>query len=626
MLAKPKTEKDPHRASVKELLPYVLQQRKLLTIALVLGALAALLALAQPVLVGKIIERVQMSEPLGVLVALLVSCVVVGSIFSGLEHYTLQRMGEGVVLNSRRNLIRKLVFLPIPEFDRRRSGDLVSRIGSDTTALRAVLTQGLVEAIAGNLVLVGAVIGMLVTDAVLFFATAAVLAAALLVVVVISARMRPLMTETQQQVGDLAAGVDRAISSIRTIRANGASEREATLLETQAEKAFGLGLRVARLSALIVPLSFIALQLVFLVVIGFGGWRVAHGDTTISELVMFLIFVFLLASPLGQIFGAVASVNGALGALGRIQEVTRLDTETATDAQLAPAGELIPLSEEDPAAAHIEFSDVHFTYRSAAPDRVEARSLVGGRRERNQYRPPKIVETPVLHGVSFSVPRGKRVALVGPSGAGKSTILGLIERFSDPDSGVISFGGIDLRNLDRAELRAQIGYVEQDAPVLAGTVRDNLLLSAPNASDAECEAVLRQVNLGGLLDRAAAQGDLATGLDAEVGDQGILLSGGEKQRLAIARALLANTPVLLLDESTANLDGVNEAAMRDAINAVAADRTLVVIAHRLATVVDSDLIIVLDEGRVLGQGTHNELIETVPLYRELAQRQLLVRE
>ncbi|WP_241987323.1 ATP-binding cassette domain-containing protein, partial [Cryobacterium glucosi] len=225
---------------------------------------------------------------------------------------------------------------------------------------------------------------------------------------------------------------------------------------------------------------------------------------------------------------------------------------------------------------------------------------------------------PVLRGVSFSAPRGLRTALVGPSGAGKSTILALIERFYDPNAGVVRLGGLDIRTLDRTALRSQIGYVEQDAPVLAGSLRDNLVLSAPDATDEECIAVLHAVNLGEVLERDPA------GLGAAVGESGVMLSGGERQRLAIARALLAAPPILLLDESTSSLDGVNEQLMRAAIDAVAVDRTLIVIAHRLSTVVDSDQIVVLDHGQVIGTGTHSELVVSTPLYRELAKHQLLV--
>ena len=620
------------RASLKQLVPYLLSQRGPLALALTLGVIGAGTSLVQPVLLGQVIERVQASQPLGLLLVVLSALVLVDALLSGFQHYVLQRMGEGVVLHSRRTLISRILHLPIGEFDRRRTGDLVSRVGSDTTLLRAVLTQGMVEAISGLLVFVGALIGMLIIDPVLFGITFAVVVVALVVVVLVSARIRPAVTRAQQKVGDLAAQVERSISSIRTIRAAGATEREQQATEAEAEEAYRLGLKVAKISALIVPISFLALQLSFLVVLGLGGYRVATGAIGIAQLVMFIVFLFLMVAPLGQAFGAIAAVNQALGALGRIQEIASSPTETERDAELSPTGRIAPLAESArEGAPAIGFDRVSFTYRSAAPARVDARELVSGRGGRGDYRdaeaaPAEIVETPVLHEVSFDVARGSRVALVGPSGAGKSTVLSLIERFYDPDGGTISLHGADLRTLDRAELRAQLGYVEQDAPVLAGSVRDNLLLGAPNASDAECERVLRAVNLGDLVDRAAKQAGLTTGLDAQVGERGIMLSGGEKQRLAIARTLLSAPSILLLDESTASLDGVNERLMREALDSVATGRTLIVIAHRLSTVVDSDRIIVLDSGRVVGEGTHDELIESTPLYRELAKHQLLVPE
>ncbi len=620
------------RASLKQLVPYLLSQRGPLALALTLGVVGAGTSLVQPVLLGQVIERVQASQPLGLLLAVLSALVLIDALLSGFQHYVLQRMGEGVVLHSRRTLISRILHLPIGEFDRRRTGDLVSRVGSDTTLLRAVLTQGMVEAISGLLVFVGALIGMLVIDPVLFGITFAVVVVALAVVVLVSARIRPAVTRAQQKVGDLAAQVERSISSIRTIRAAGATEREQQATEAEAEEAYRLGLKVAKISALIVPISFLALQLSFLVVLGLGGYRVATGAIGIAQLVMFIVFLFLMVAPLGQAFGAIAAVNQALGALGRIQEIASSPTETERDAELSPTGRIAPLAESArEGAPAIGFDRVSFTYRSAAPARVDARELVSGRGGGGAYRdaeaaPAEIVETPVLHEVSFDVARGSRVALVGPSGAGKSTVLSLIERFYDPDGGTISLHGADLRTLDRAEIRAQLGYVEQDAPVLAGSVRDNLLLGAPNASDAECERVLRAVNLGDLVDRAAKQAGLATGLDAQVGERGIMLSGGEKQRLAIARTLLSAPSILLLDESTASLDGVNERLMREALDSVATGRTLIVIAHRLSTVVDSDRIIVLDSGRVVGEGTHDELIESTPLYRELAKHQLLVPE
>jgi ABC-type multidrug transport system fused ATPase/permease subunit len=343
------------------------------------------------------------------------------------------------------------------------------------------------------------------------------------------------------------------------------------------------------------------MQASFLVVLGVGGFRVASGAITIASLVSFILFLFMMIMPLGQAFGAINSVNQALGALGRIQEIISLPSETERDAGITP----VPAVES---GAAISFEHVDFSY----PEAVVAAKIA------EEGAAAEEIEPTVLRDVTFSAERGKRTALVGPSGAGKSTILAMIERFYDPTGGVVRLGGIDIRGLDRSDLRSQIGYVEQDAPVLAGTIRENLLLGTPDATDAQCIEVLHAVNLGEVLDRNPA------GLDAAVGEDGVMLSGGERQRLAIARALLAAAPILLLDESTSSLDGLNEQMLREAIDAVAEDRTLIVIAHRLSTVVDSDKIVVLDHGRVVGEGTHSELVKSTPLYRDLAKHQLLV--
>lgn len=601
-----RTPDDGPRATFSQLMPYLLEHKKVLSWVIVISVLGAGASLAQPLLVSQVITVVEGGGDLGGLVALLVLLVVVSGLLSGFGHYLLQRTGEGVVLSSRRSLVRRMLHLPIAEFDQRRTGDLVSRVGSDTTLLRAVLTQGLVEAIGGSLTFVGALIAMLVIDPLLLGLTLLVIAVSVVTVVVLSARIRVASRKAQERVGDLAAAVERAISSVRTVRAANATDREIASVEADARGAWEQGIKVAKISALVVPISSIALQVSFLVVLGVGGFRVASGAIEIADLVAFILFLFLMIGPLGQAFGAITSVNSALGALGRIQEIIALPSETDGDAALEPAP-----ADASAADVALAFDAVGFRYPEQAhrTEAEKAAAAVAGEVER---------DTTVLRGVSFQVPTGSRTALVGPSGAGKSTVLSLIERFYDATEGVIRMGGVDIRALDRTELRSRIGYVEQDAPVLAGTLRQNLLLGTPEASDEQCIAVLRSVNLGEVLDRTDA------GLDAQVGEDGVMLSGGERQRLAIARALLAAPPILLLDESTSSLDGRNEQLMREAIDAVAENRTLIVIAHRLSTVVDSDQIVVLDHGRVVGTGTHSELVAAVPLYRDLAKHQLLV--
>ncbi|MFC4243445.1 ABC transporter ATP-binding protein [Gryllotalpicola reticulitermitis] len=597
---------DGPRASFRQLLPYLLEHRRVLVWVIVLSVLGAAASLGQPLLVNQVISRVQHGSTLGSIVWALVALVVIAGLISGYQHYLLQRTGEGVVLSSRRRLVARMLNLPIAQFDQRRTGDLVSRVGADTTALRAVLTQGLIDAVGGVLTFIGALIGMAIIDPVLLGLTVLVIGLSVVVVVALSSRIRVASRRAQEKVGDLTAAVERAISSVRTIRAAGATAHEVAAVDIDAEGAWEMGIQVARVSALVVPVAGIALQVSFLVVLGVGGYRVAAGDISVASLVTFIIFLFMLVMPLGNAFGAITSVNSALGALGRIEEIIALPGEDERDSRTAS------LADQRTDAPAIAFDNVTFAYPVSPQVSARVADLDAGAPTTNGE--PALV----LRNVSFEVPRGKRVALVGPSGAGKSTSLALIERFYDPTAGTIRLGGIDIAALPRDELRAQLGYVEQDAPALAGSLRDNLRLAAPDATDDACRAVLAAVNLGEVLGRSPL------GLDAPVGEDGVMLSGGERQRLAIARALLAAPPILLLDESTSSLDGRNEQLMREAIDAVAEHRTLIVIAHRLSTVVDSDQIVVLDHGEVVGIGTHSELVATVPLYRELAKHQLLV--
>jgi ATP-binding cassette subfamily B protein len=610
-----RTPDDGPRARFSQLLPFLLEHKKVLGVVIALSIVGAATSLAQPLLVSQVITVVQAGRSLDMLVWALVALVVVSGLVSGFQHYLLQRTGTSVVLSARRQLVHRMLRLPISEFDTRRTGDLVSRVGSDTTLLYAVITQGLVDAVGGSLVFVGALIAMLIIDPVLLGLTVLVIAVSVVTVVSISGRVRTASRKQQEKVGDLAAAVERSISAIRTVRASNATDREIAAVDADAKGAWEMGVKVAKISALVVPIAGIALQVSFLVVLGVGGFRVASGAITIASLVSFILFLFMMIMPLGQAFGAINSVNQALGALGRIQEIVDLPVEGQDDRAIAAR---IAPGTASPDAPAIEFDDVHFAYAAPRPaGSGEAAEPAAGTQAAIDVTSTAPAEG-VLHGVSFAAARGQRTAIVGPSGAGKSTMLALIERFYDPTAGAVRFGGVDVRQLDRAELRSQIGYVEQDAPVLAGTLRQNLLLATPDATDEECVRVLHAVNLGEVLDRSPA------GLDAAVGEDGVMLSGGERQRLAIARALLAAPPVLLLDESTSSLDGLNEQMLREAIDAVAENRTLIVIAHRLSTVVDSDQIVVVDHGRVVGVGTHSELVVSTPLYRDLAKHQLLV--
>ncbi|MFG1842509.1 ABC transporter ATP-binding protein [Micromonospora sp. NPDC049175] len=574
-------------AGLTAMLPYLREHRGTLVVVGVLSLVGAAASLAQPLLTRSVLDRISADESVSDLVAVLVSLVVLAAAIGGLRDYLLQRTAEGLVLGTRRRLAGHLLRLPIAEYDSRRTGDLLSRVGSDTTLLRAVVTAGLFETVTGTVMVVGAGTAMVLLDPLLFGVTLLGVGLGLGFAATFARRVRALARTAQERIGEMTSAVERAISAARTIRASRAEARETEAVTGSAREAYEAGLRVARVQSLIGPIGSLTVQGAFLLVLAIGGARVAAGAITVGDLVAFVMYLFFLALPLAQVLRAYTQLQSGLGALQRIEEILAVPAEGAAD---RPASAVVTATPRVPAPM-IEFDRVGFGYPGGEP---------------------------VLREVSFAVPAGTRTALVGPSGAGKSTLLALVERFYEVSAGAVRIDGSDVRDLPRDALRARLGYVEQEAPVLAGTLRENLLITTPDATDDRLRGVLDEVNLSHLAERTAE------GLDVQVGEGGVLLSGGERQRLAIARALLASPPVLLLDEPTSNLDSRNEVALRRAIDAVAVRRTLLIVAHRLATVVDADQIVVLDGGRVVAVGTHAELAATDPLYREFAAHQLLV--
>ncbi|WP_405765061.1 ABC transporter ATP-binding protein/permease [Streptomyces sp. NBC_00080] len=565
------------------LLDYVRPHRRSLLAGAVLSLVTGATGLLLPLVARKLIDDLGQDRSISGALLALTALVVANSAVGALGSFVLRRTAESVVLGARRALSSYLLRLRITAVDRSEPGDLMARITSDTTLLREVTTDSLVGLGTGGLTLAATVVMMGLVDPVLLGVTLAVIVCAGTVLGVIVPRINRASRRAQDAVGVMGASLERVLGALRTVKASGAEHREEETLHATAEESWRQSVRAAKWSAAAGNTAGLAMQTAFITVLAVGGARVATGAIEIGTLVAFLLYVFYLMSPIQQVVGAFTQYQTGSAALSRIQEALRLPAEPASRPEPLPSPAAEPAS--------LGFADVRFRYADDLP-----------------Y---------VHHGVTFTVPPRGMTAFVGPSGAGKTTVFSLIERFYDPESGTIALDGRDLADWDLSRLRSSIGYVEQDAPVLSGSLRDNLLLGNPTADDDAVRGVLKTTRLEGLVER------LPQGLDTLVGHRGTKLSGGERQRVAIARALLRRPRLLLLDEATSQLDAVNEAALRDTVADVARTTTVLVVAHRLSTVTMADRIVVMDAGRVRAVGTHRELVAGDPLYAELAATQFL---
>jgi ABC-type multidrug transport system fused ATPase/permease subunit len=562
------------------LLGYVRPFRWVLVAGALLSLLTGATGLALPLVVRELITGLRSGAGVAGLLVLMSVLVLGNAAIGAFGSYLLERTAESVVLLARRDLVSRLLWLRVSAVDAAEPGDLMSRVTSDTTLLRQVTTGSLVSAVTSTLTLAATIVLMFVLDPLLLGVTLGALLLAQVVMRFVIPRIRRAAKQAQESVGAMGAALERVLGALRTVKASGAEERERDRLHAAALEAYRGGVRAAKWEAVAGNIGGLAMQLAFITVIGLGGSRVASGDIDVGTLVAFLLYLMYLMPSLRDLINAATQYQRGAAAVSRIREVSTLPAETPGEATAQAAG-----------PASVTFDQVSFRYGPDLPH--------------------------VHHGVSFVVPAGGMTAFVGPSGAGKTTVFSLIERFYDPSGGRVLVDGVDVRDWPLAGLRSAIGYVEQDAPVLSGTLRENLLFGAPSVAQQDIDEVLVTTRLSAMVGR------LPDGLDTPVGHRGIKLSGGERQRIAIARALLRRPRLLLLDEVTSQLDAVNEAALRATIADAARTTTVLVVAHRLSTVTMADRIVVMDAGLVRAVGTHTGLVAEDPLYAELAATQLL---
>jgi len=504
---------------------------------------------------------------------------------SSVRFYYVMWLGERVVADVRDALFKHLMELTPSFYETQKTGDVVSRLTADTTLIKSAFSSTASVALRNAVMLIGALALMIYTSPRMTGLAALAIPAVVLPLVTYGRRVRVLSRQAQDTLAASAAYAQERLSGITAIQANTQEPNTVKAFAASTLEAFTAA--QSRTFARAV-LTFGIIAIAFGAIVGllwFGAHQVLAGEMSGGTLVQFLIYAILAASSLGQLSEVWGELQQAAGAAERISEL--LDESPRITSPAYP--QVLP----SPLRGEVAFGHVDFTYAGN----------------------PK---APVLRDISFTAKPGEVIAIVGPSGAGKTTLYALLQRFQEPDKGVITLDGTDIGKFSLQDLRGSIATVPQDPVIFSGTIADNIRLGRPDASDADVKAAAIAARVAEFVEK------LPNKYESMLGERGITLSGGQRQRLAIARAILRNAPVLLLDEATSALDAESEALIQDALETIAKGRTTLVIAHRLATVRNADRILVLDQGQIVAQGTHSQLIKKNALYAKLAKLQFSV--
>ncbi len=571
-------------APLRPLLPYALRYKRQIIFALVALSAAALATLTLPVAVRGMIDHGfsrENAETVNAYFGALIAVVAILATASAARYYLVTSLGERVVADLRADLFRHLASLDASFYDTAKSGELLSRLTADTTQIKSAFGSSASVALRNLFMFVGAIVMMVATSPKLSGLTLAAIPFIVLPLILSGRAVRARSRRAQDALATASAYAAENLGAVRAMQACGAERAVVARFAHAAEDAYAAALEATKLRAFVTAGAIFMVFSSVVAVLWLGAQDVLSGVISAGLLSQFVLYAVLGASSLGELSQVWSEVSAAAGAAGRIAEILAVAPRIVAPAHPAP----LPR----PLRGAIRFNSVNFAYPAGHGHALE--------------------------DLSLTVRPGERVALVGPSGAGKSTLFQLLLRFYDPQKGDITLDGVDLRDLDPAELRAAVALAPQDPVVFGASVAENIAYGREGAAR---QAIIEAARRAQAHDFISA---MPQGYDTPIGERGVTLSGGQRQRLAIARAILADAPVLLLDEATSALDAENEAAVQAALHDVMAGRTSLVIAHRLATVLEADRIIVMDGGRIVEEGAHASLMAQGGLYARLAKLQ-----